>query len=143
MYYLHGELTNTLTDETLDKMGFQVGSKFLESQTRERVRQQGTLEAIKFVCKAIWMSAFGKSIDKLQTNHKGIFVLRDEKFRFLYAVNLDASVEQKQRFMAFPCGFIRGALSNMGFECAVSAEALELPCVNFHIQLHDFKTGKP
>lgn len=41
------------------------------------------LDIIKFICKELWEEIFKKKIDKLQTNHKGIFVLTDENFKWL------------------------------------------------------------
>ena len=35
------------------------------------------LEAVKFLCKEFWTEVFRKQIDKLQTNHRGVFVLKD------------------------------------------------------------------
>lgn len=36
---------------------------------------------IKFICKDFWTEIFRKQIDNLRTNHKGVYVLADNKFR--------------------------------------------------------------
>ena len=41
------------------------------------------LEAVKFLCKEIWTEVFRKQIDKLQTNHRGVFVLKDNELLWL------------------------------------------------------------
>lgn len=49
--------------------------------TRDRGRFQDLLEVIKFICKDFWTEVFRKQIDNLRTNHKGVYVLADNKFR--------------------------------------------------------------
>lgn len=76
---------------------------------------------------------------------QGTFVLQDNRFRWLAHMSVDPSVEtsgsiQDPSAMAenkaaqaiglhlyFPCGIIRGALSNLGIPCAVSADISNLP----------------
>ena len=41
------------------------------------------LDVIKFICKDYWIALFGKQVDKLQTNHRGVFVLKDYDFLWL------------------------------------------------------------
>jgi hypothetical protein len=81
------------------------------------------LEVIKFICKEFWVEVFKKHIDKLQTNHRGMFVLNDMNFRWLslYASDDIASKETAHRLLHFPCGMIRGALANLGFASMVRA----------------------
>ena len=38
---------------------------------------------MKFVCKVLWVSVYKKEIDNLRTNHQGVYVLNDNRFRFL------------------------------------------------------------
>ena len=44
------------------------------------------LELVKFLCKDFWSEIFNKQIDKLQTNHRGVFVLKDYNFGWLTKV---------------------------------------------------------
>ena len=39
----------------------------------------------------------------------------------------EPSVSVLFQFLAFPCGLIRGALSNFGLTCSVSADVLSMP----------------
>ena len=46
------------------------------------------------------------------------------------------------QFLAFPCGLIRGALSNLGLTCSVSADVLSMPkCKLSSLHLHQGKVG--
>ncbi|CAK9143111.1 unnamed protein product [Ilex paraguariensis] len=111
----------------------------------ERPRFSDHLEAIKFICKDFWSELFKKQIDNLKTNHRGTFVLQDNKFRWLARMSVDPSPENSASsqdpsavaenkitqvtglHLYFPCGIIRGALSNLGIPCAVSADISNLP----------------
>ncbi|KAL6584439.1 hypothetical protein OROMI_003728 [Orobanche minor] len=130
----------------IEAIGFQVGHRLSESRfTMDRPRFTDHLEAIKFICKDFWSDLFKKQIDNLKTNHRGTFVLQDNRFRWLAHMSVDPSVVtsgsiQDPSAMAeneaaqatglhlyFPCGIIRGALSNLGIPCAVSADISNLP----------------
>lgn len=76
---------------------------------------------------------------------QGVFVLQDNRFRWLVRISLDnpsvdgpalesstnanaAKTSQAAgQYLYFPCGLIRGALTNLGVTCAVSAEVSTLP----------------
>ncbi|XP_056682797.1 uncharacterized protein [Spinacia oleracea] len=125
--------------------------------TMDRPRFGDHLEAIKFICKDFWSEIFKKQIDNLKTNHRGTFVLQDNRFRWLSHISVDpspdssgpsgasqdaseASVENKAAQAAsmhlyFPCGIIRGALTNLGISCAVSADISNLPACSFVIRI--------
>lgn len=78
----------------LERLGFRVGQRLAEKYlvsarcvsngrryTRDRGRFQDLLEVIKFICKDFWTEVFRKQIDNLRTNHKGTYMLTDNKFR--------------------------------------------------------------
>ena len=46
-----------------------------------RPRPQSPLDNIKFICKDLWPLLFRKQIDNLKTNHRGVFVLTDQRFQ--------------------------------------------------------------
>ncbi|URE34083.1 transport protein particle component, Bet3 [Musa troglodytarum] len=122
--------------------------------TVERPRFSDHLEAIKFICKDFWSELFKKQIDNLKTNHRGTFVLQDNRFRWLTRVSIDPSLdiseasqddsavtpenkaaEATSMHLYFPCGIIRGALSNLGIPCAVSADISNLPACSFVVRV--------
>ena len=67
----------------LENVGFNVGVRFIEKYVRDWSRFKEELEIIKFICKEFWLTLFGKQADALRTNHQGIYVLTDDKFRFI------------------------------------------------------------
>ncbi|KAF5193617.1 Trafficking protein particle complex subunit 6b [Thalictrum thalictroides] len=135
-----------LAARRIEAIGYQVGLQLSERYTMERPRFSDHLEAIKFICKDFWSELFKKQIDNLKTNHRGTFVLQDNRFRWLTRMSIDpsetngntsddpsvATTESKSAQSAsmhlyFPCGIIRGALTNLGIPCAVSADMSNLP----------------
>lgn len=52
-------------------------------------RPTNPLEAIKFICKDLWLLVFRKQIDNLKTNHRGIFVLTDTRFQPISRMSID------------------------------------------------------
>eukprot|EP00270_Netrium_digitus_P012646 TRINITY_DN4133_c0_g1_i1.p1 TRINITY_DN4133_c0_g1~~TRINITY_DN4133_c0_g1_i1.p1 ORF type:complete len:190 (-),score=34.95 TRINITY_DN4133_c0_g1_i1:210-779(-) len=149
----------------IESIGFQVGQQLAERYTKERQRFGDHLEVIKYICKDFWMDLFKKQIDNLKTNHRGVFVLQDSRFRWLTRVSTDkthtgagvggaqsAGQLAMERMMAssgsaiktassaglylyLPCGLIRGALTNLGVPCVVTAEISSLPACSFTIKI--------
>ncbi|GLE05866.1 hypothetical protein PINS_up015047 [Pythium insidiosum] len=122
----------------LEAMGYDVGYRFVERSARDRPRMTEPLDVIKFVCKDFWIMIFKKQIDKLQTNHRGVFVVQDYSFRWLSGFS--SSTDQHTRdmallFLVFPCGLIRGALANLGITAIVNADLTTLPGCLFNIKI--------
>jgi hypothetical protein len=116
----------------LESLGFQVGERFAERYSKDQPWFAEQLDIIKFLCKDFWLSVFRKQVDKLQTNHKGIYVLHDNQFRWLQRVSAANNVvELTKPFSAFACGVIRGALSNFGMQATVKADLSKLPQCQF------------
>ncbi|KAI1180218.1 BET3 family protein [Nemania sp. FL0916] len=121
----------------LEGLGYRVGLGLVERFSRDRPRFTDTLDAIKFVCKDLWMLVFKKQVDNLKTNHRGVYVLTDHAFRPLSRMSADAggqAVLRAQPFLWFPCGILRGALAAMGISATVQAETTELPGAVFQIK---------
>ena len=51
--------------------------------TKDYLAFKDELETMKFICKNFWEQIFRKQIDNLKTNHQGIYVLTDNRFKFL------------------------------------------------------------
>ncbi|KAH9883229.1 transport protein particle component [Xylariomycetidae sp. FL2044] len=121
----------------LETLGYRVGLGLVERFSRDRPRFNDTLDAIKFVCKDLWMLVFKKQVDNLKTNHRGVYVLTDNVFRPLSRMSTDTggqAVARAQPFLWFPCGILRGALAAMGITATVQAETSELPGAVFQIK---------
>lgn len=127
-----GELNVT----KLEQVGFVTGQKFAEKLTKDYSRFKDELDIIKFICKEFWNALFGKQIDNLRTNHQGVYVLLDQRFKFISRIsNSKQFNEQIPRYVAFTCGMTRGALSNLGLEAVVTAELLTAPAIKFQLQI--------
>ena len=139
----------------LERMGYSVGFRLCErlaqnktfgavaipSKDPAQAVAASQLEAVKFLCKEFWMEVFRKQIDKLQTNHRGVFVLKDMDLRWLSRLppnQEDARVAAIQ-MLAFPCGLVRGALSNLGIPSVVScdflADGANMSACSFNIKI--------
>ncbi|KAK9735368.1 hypothetical protein RND81_04G201900 [Saponaria officinalis] len=146
-----------LAARRIESIGYQVGHQLSERYTMERPRFTDHLDAIKFICKDFWSEVFKKQIDNLKTNHRGTFVLQDNRFRWLSHISIEPSpdgpglpsdaagdlLENKtaqatqaaSMHLYFPCGIIRGALTNLGIPCAVSADISNLPACSFVVRI--------
>ena len=120
----------------MERMGYDVGYRLVErlaqnkpmapSNSQKSTPAMIQLEAVKFICKEFWTEVFRKQIDKLQTNHRGVFVLRDMQFKWLKRLPVDVELARVMaiKILAFPCGLIRGALANLGIIAVVSCDFL-------------------
>ncbi|MEE6492504.1 hypothetical protein FKM82_016591 [Ascaphus truei] len=78
-----GDVENGRCITKLENMGFRVGQGLIERLTKDTARFKDELDIMKFVCKDFWTTVFKKQIDNLRTNHQGIYVLQDNKFRLI------------------------------------------------------------
>ncbi|KAI5201863.1 transport protein particle component [Aureobasidium subglaciale] len=128
----------------LDALGYRVGLGLVEKSSANTPRPTTPLDMIKFICKDLWTLLFRHQIDNLKTNHRGTFVLTDNKFPPLSRISVDRSrgptkgleeaLRNAQPFLWFPCGVIRGALAGFGLSVSVQAETGELPQAVFQIR---------
>ncbi|RDA87256.1 hypothetical protein CP532_1355 [Ophiocordyceps camponoti-leonardi (nom. inval.)] len=121
----------------LEALGYRVGQGLVERFSKDRPRFNGALDIIKFLCKDIWSLVFGKNIDNLKTNHRGVYVLTDNVFRPFSRMSTEAggqAVTRAQPFLWFPCGIVRGSLAALGMETVVQAEIITLPAAVFQIK---------
>ncbi|KAM0790725.1 hypothetical protein ACM66B_004580 [Microbotryomycetes sp. NB124-2] len=155
--------TDSAVRARLELMGFKVGWVLAERLARDRSRfpvsaapvsssapstsaaaapVPDALEIVKFVCKDVWIALYDKQIDNLRTNHRGVYVLNDNSFRPLRKLSSTgddvAYVRMINFFLAYPTGIVRGALTNLGIACTVTAESAGSHQATFQI-----KTNKP
>lgn len=129
----------------LEAVGFRVGRQLAERYTRDRPRLGDTLEVIKFICKDFWQAVFKKQVDNLKTNHRGIYVLQDNAFKWLVRISPaitgtesardDNARRVAQSHLYLPCGIIRGALTHLGVNCTVEADPKSLPTCSFTVKI--------
>ncbi|XP_060243526.1 trafficking protein particle complex subunit 6B isoform X1 [Meriones unguiculatus] len=120
----------------LENMGFRVGQGLIERFTKDTARFKDELDIMKFICKDFWTTVFKKQIDNLRTNHQGIYVLQDNKFRLLTQLSAGKQyLEHASKYLAFTCGLIRGGLSNLGIKSIVTAEVSSMPACKFQVMI--------
>ncbi|MEE6489954.1 hypothetical protein FKM82_015743 [Ascaphus truei] len=118
----------------LESMGFRVGQGLIERLTKDSPSFKDDLEVVKFVCKDLWMSVFKKQIDNLRTNHQGTYVLQDNRFLLLTQMSCSKQyLEEAPKFLAYTCGLVKGALSNLGISSTVTAEVPIMPACKFQV----------
>jgi len=120
----------------LEHVGYMTGYRFVEKLTKDWQRFKDELDVLKFVSKEFWSAAFKKQIDNLRTNHQGVYVLLDNRFRFLTQMSASKQfVDLMPKHLAFTCGLIRGALANLGVTTIVTAEVVLPPSCRFQVQV--------
>ncbi|XP_076987590.1 trafficking protein particle complex subunit 6A isoform X1 [Tamandua tetradactyla] len=112
----------------LESVGFRVGQALGERLPRETLAFREELDALKFLCKDLWVALFQKQIDGLRTNHQGTYVLQDNSFPLLTRMASGLQyLEEAPKFLAFTCGLLRGALITLGLKSLVTASVAALP----------------
>lgn len=124
----------------LEALGNDVGARLVERYALDRDRLDHDLDMVKFICKDFWEHTFQKQIDVLRTNHRGLYVLTDNHFRWLKGVCVDSQPVNgsPEDYVVFPCGMICGALTRLGVKCRVTAELIPMPTffkVSFNVQI--------
>ncbi|KAG1562551.1 hypothetical protein G6F49_000816 [Rhizopus delemar] len=114
----------------LETLGYLVGQRLIERFAKDKPRFIDTLDVVKFICKDLWLILFKKQIDNLKTNHRGVYVLQDNGFRWFMRMSTDVggadSAKKAMPYVWFPCGIIRGALASLGVPSVVAAETTNL-----------------
>lgn len=75
--------------------------------TTDHVRLNDSLDCVKFICKDFWQTVYRKQVDNLRTNHRGVYVLQDSKFKPLYHISVEPTTSAKEAaslYVMFPCG---------------------------------------
>ncbi|KAF8003175.1 hypothetical protein HF325_002420 [Metschnikowia pulcherrima] len=121
--------------------GYDLGLRLTEVlmyKAATKLKIVDVLEIMKFICRDVWRCLYGKQMDNLRTNHRGTFVLIDNKYKVtagFSSENGKADVVAKARTYTYlPCGIIRGILLSFGIDAYVSADNSQFPAVSFNIQ---------
>ncbi|KAL4448212.1 hypothetical protein ABPG75_005431 [Micractinium tetrahymenae] len=153
--HYRSQLQGPSQQAALDAVGERVGRQLAERYSRDRPPLTEALEVMKWLCKEFWGEVFRKGVDNLRTNHRGTFVLRDTQFRWLARLSqnqmpaqmgqpLPAPIPKNELaadYLILPCAIVRGALSQLGLECNVTADATSLPQVDFTVVLASAAAG--
>lgn len=120
----------------LESMGCRVGQSLVEHLAKDGQRFKDDLDMMKFICRDFWNAFYKKQVNNLRTNHQGVFVLQDNKFKLLTRMSTGKQfIEHAPKYLAFPCGLVRGALDGLGMNSIVTAEVTNMPAVKFQIMV--------
>ncbi|ANZ76482.1 BA75_03398T0 [Komagataella pastoris] len=130
-----------------EEIGYNIGLKLVDYLLYLQKEKNATgtpkfdqvVNIMKFVCKNVWESLFGRQIDNLRTNHRGTYVLVDRSFTMISRLDSPQGVQDtlnqtRKHYLWYPCGIIRGLLDSLDIDSTVQAEVTEFPSVSFHIQ---------
>jgi trafficking protein particle complex subunit 6 len=107
-------------------------------------------DAIKFICKDLWLYLFRQQASRLQANHKGVFIVHDTSFPPLYVLAkctlpigthppdpLPPIISKRALLqLQMTCGVIQGFMEALGFPCTVDCALGEcIPACSFTISL--------
>ncbi|XP_064484962.1 trafficking protein particle complex subunit 6b-like [Ornithodoros turicata] len=144
--FLYNEIANYIYSQTdpddrdasvakLEHIGYSTGYRLVERLTKDMPRFKTELDIIKFICKELWSAVYKKQVDNLRTNHHGVYVLHDNRFRFLTQLSTSKQyINMAPKYLAFTCGLIRGTLANLGIQSSVTVEVTTMPACKFQIQ---------
>ncbi|PVU95338.1 hypothetical protein BB561_001871 [Smittium simulii] len=124
------EILSELISSKLDAIGFRIGARISERYSVDIPCFTDDLSVIKCLCKDIWAFLFGKQIDNLKTNHKGVFIIQD--YRFRWVTKIKSSKEKASQYLTVVSGIVRGILDNYGIKATVACD-VDLPRCTFNI----------
>ncbi|XP_078000733.1 trafficking protein particle complex subunit 6b-like [Glandiceps talaboti] len=137
--YIYRSVENKDQDQCVSKLehlGYRIGQSLIERFTKDTPRFKDDLDIMKFLCKDFWTALYKKQVDNLRTNHQGVYVLQDNRFKLLQQMAAGKQyLEFAPKYLALPCGLIRGALANLGINSIVTAEVTTMPACKFQIIL--------
>ena len=122
-------------------LGYRVGYSLSERLSKENARYRDELDTVKYLCKELWICLFKKQVDNLRTNHQGVYVIHDGRFRLLQQtlLTMNKPIDPNNRlyamYIAYSGGLIRGILTNMGYPCRVTTELADAG-VRFQIEMN-------
>mmetsp|Transcript_10000 Transcript_10000/g.14938 ORF Transcript_10000/g.14938 Transcript_10000/m.14938 type:complete len:174 (+) Transcript_10000:958-1479(+) len=146
------ELTEALLNHTkeqileksakLKSLGSNLSGKLMFRIVKDHVWLKEENAILRFICKEFWMYLFGKNVDRLQTNNRGVFIIYDYKFTWIQTCSVEStepelteSIHKLQLlYLGLVSGFIKGGLHSLGINASVEG-ATEAEGTKFTITL--------
>jgi len=123
----------------LERAGAHVGSSLTERLLKDKSRFVEPLDIIKFVCKDVWIACWGKQVDNLRTNHRGVYIIQDNSFRPIRKLSSweghEDTLKQARLHVHFTLGLLRGVLRRLELNAGVTMELTKPPQCGFQIRL--------
>lgn len=138
VHFIHNSkgISKNEANTKLEQMGFRVGQSLIEKFTKDSPRFKEELDIMKYLCKDFWVLLYNKQVDNLRTNHQGVYVLVDSEFKLLNRIGPSRQhIGECQKYVAYPCGLIRGALAGLGKASFVTADINDMPSVKFQVEI--------
>lgn len=119
----HEQATASAEGNLTEEIGYNIGLKLVDYLLYLQKGKNGTgtpkfdqvVNIMKFVCKNVWESLFGRQIDNLRTNHRGTYVLVDRSFTMISRLDSPLGVQDtlnqtRKHYLWYPCGIIRARI---------------------------------
>ena len=138
VHFIHNSkgISTNEANTKLEQMGFRVGQSLIEKFTKDSPRFKEELDIMKYICKDFFVLFYNKQVDNLRTNHQGVYVLVDSEFKLLNRIGPSRQhIEKRKKYVAYPCGLIRGALAGLGKASFVTADINDMPSVKFQVEI--------
>lgn len=154
-------LNDSADYERLLSIGLALGKRMATKLTQPLAPFGDGKDAVKFICKDLWLFLFRQQASRLQANKRGVFIIHDTSFPLLYnlakctiPVDQPPAAASETRYppwvkdrallqLQLTCGIIRGFMKCVGFPCSVEVAIAEnLPACSFTISLHQAEESK-
>lgn len=117
--------------QALKEMGMGVGERIISFIVKEHVWTKENNSLMRFICKELWMYLFGRYIDRLQSNNKGVYIMYDYKFHWFQGLDMSDAIDRDciEKYcniaLSWVCGVLKGAFKGMGKESSIEAAVEE------------------
>ena len=116
-------------EKEMKRMGVEVGKRIVQSHSKEHIWLRDQKELLRYICKDFWAYVFGKPIDRLQTNNKGIYLLHDNNLRWVRNLSFQRP-EMQLAYATLMMGLIRGLLKGALVALGVPGKVTATPETN-------------
>jgi hypothetical protein len=114
------EVNETLAIRRLKALGAWIAPRLHPQQDLDIQTLRGAIDhalvIMKHICKTFWCKLFGKKVDNLKTNNRGIFVITDNQFLWFAHISSEENTENSEKIRKYVWHFF-SALLETAFKC--------------------------